>query len=256
MHLRYLVLKLCLDIEHTLKTLLMNIITDDSGEDGYKIIEDFNNYSRRKFEKNNNSVNTEYQHVKDRIIKEVKNIRDYNYDFYMKTKEKISIWKLIEMMSYGQLVEFINFYDSDKRHKSKSLKKAVQFLGYSKNLRDSSAHSRPILLNITEINQLKGNPKSHKTNQSQAEPELKVYARQNGLDKRVVSRLLTNFKIHDLCALILLHDEYVQSKHMRKARKREMLKLYKRALYKKGMYDNISDFNEILELFFGIVKKY
>lgn len=256
MHLRYLVLKLSLDIEHALKSLLVHLITDDPGEDGYQIIEDYNNFLLDNLRRKHGTIPDGYIHIKDKILKEVKDTRDYNFDFYVKTKDKLPIWKLIEVMSYGQLSSFIKFYVNTSRHKSKKLKKASQFLYYSKNVRDSAAHSRPILLNITEINQLHSSYKSHKTKQAQADPELKNYVKQNGLHKRTASKLLTNFKIHDLCTLILLHDEYIQSKHMRKSRKGEMLKVYKRALYKKSMYQNISDFNEIMELFYGTIKKY
>lgn len=257
MYLRYLVLKLSLDIEHALKSLLVNLITDDPGQDGYQIIEAYNDHVANNLRKRNgNTLPLDYVHIKDKIIKVVNNVRDYNYDFYLKTKDKVSIWKLIEMMSFGQLVSFIKFYVDKSLHKSKQLKKAAQFLGYAKNIRDSAAHSRPILLNVTEINQLKGRDGSHRTKQPQAEPELKTYVRQNGLNKKVASRLLTNYKINDLCSLILLHDEYIHGKFMRKARKKEMLKVYKRALYKKDTYENVKEFDEIIKLFFGIIKKY
>lgn len=256
MHLRYFVLKLALDLEHSLKNLLVKLITDDSGEDGYKIIEDYNEYIKNNIIRKKGELPSDYIHVKDRIIREINNHRDYNYDFYVKTRDKISVWKLIEMMSYGDLMSFIRFYVDKNRHKSKQLKKASQFFGYSKNVRDSAAHSRPILLNITEVNQLQGNFVSHKTNQPQAEPELKTYVKRNRLNKKVASRLLTNFKLVDLCSLIFLHDEYIHSKHMRRARKKEMVKLYRRALYKRTMYHEIKEFDEIMELFYGIIKKY
>jgi len=257
MHLRYLVLKLALDIEHSLKSTLVNFITEDSKEDGYEIIEEFNNFKKEKVKKyNNNVLPDDYIHIKDKIIKEVRRPRDYNYDFYIKAQEKTSIWKLIEMMSLGQLIEFIDFYVSNKRHKSTRLKIANQFLGYAKNVRDSAAHSRPLLLNVTEINQLQGSNRSHKTNQPQAEIELKDYVKKNGLDKRLVSRRLTNFKIIDLSSLIFLHDSYITSKYMRKSRKQEMFKVYKRALYRRKNYTNIEEFDEVLDLFYGIIKKY
>ncbi|KIL50826.1 hypothetical protein KR50_07070 [Jeotgalibacillus campisalis] len=258
MHLRYLVIKLSLDIEHALKSLLVNLITDDPGQDGYQIIEAYNDHIANNLKKRseNGMLPQDYVHVKDKIIKVVRNVRDYNYDFYLKTKDKTSIWKLIEMMSFGQLVSFVKFYVDKSLHKSKKLKKAALLLGYAKNVRDSAAHSRPILLNVTEINQLNGQGSSHKTKQPQAEPELKTFVKQNGLNKKVASRLLTNFKINDLCSLILLHDVYIQSPYMRKARKKEIIKLYRRALYKKNIYKNVKEFDEIIELFFGVIKKY
>ena len=40
MHLRYLFIKLSLDIEHNIKSLIIQLITE-SDEDGYKIIEEY-----------------------------------------------------------------------------------------------------------------------------------------------------------------------------------------------------------------------
>ena len=39
-HLRYVVLDLCLSIEHQLKVMLLRSITNDPDEDGFKIVED------------------------------------------------------------------------------------------------------------------------------------------------------------------------------------------------------------------------
>ncbi|WBL15118.1 Abi family protein [Sutcliffiella sp. NC1] len=259
MHLRYLVLKLSLDIEHSLKTLVINLITDDPGEDGYKIIEDYNDHEFERFKKSGKELN-EYKHIRDKILIEVRNKRDYNYDFYIKSKDKISIWKLIEIMTYGHLSSFIQFYVDTNRHKSKQLKKAAQFTPFSKNIRDSAAHSRPILLNVTEENQFKivdkfSKQKRSKQNSAKASLELKNYIIDKGLDKKVAARVLTNFKVHDLCALLLLHDSYIRGKYMRKSRKNELIKIYRRALYKKSLYKD-ERFNDVLMLFYKIIKRY
>ena len=41
MHLRNLVTKMCIDIEHDLKVLLLENLENDSGEDGYDIVDNF-----------------------------------------------------------------------------------------------------------------------------------------------------------------------------------------------------------------------
>lgn len=262
MHLRYLVIKLALDIEHALKSLIISLITDDTGEDGFKIIDDYNHYEQNNFEKsidkNTNILpadkdkeKAKYISVKDKILKDIKNKRDYNYDLYAKNKNRLSVWILIEMMSYGQLSSFIKFYVETNRHKSTQLKKAAQFLHFSKNVRDSAAHSRPILLNVTEENQLGGYNEDKK-----AKLQLKDYLIQCGVHKRVAARLLTNFKIHDLCTLLFLHENYIKGALARKSRKKEMMYLYKRALYKRHIYSSNLTFKEITNLFYCLIKKY
>lgn len=239
MHLRYLLIKLSLDIEHSLKTLILQYITEDPGEDGYSIIEEYNTYEFERYSGNTD----EYIHVKDKIFKEVKNKRDYNYESY--TKGQFPIWKLIEMMSYGQLASFIRFYAEMGKHKSKSLSVAKDFLYFSKNIRDAAAHSRPLLLDIITENKFR--PRT----------ELNSYVHQSGiLKKKKCTQLLTNYRIHDLCSLIFLHDTYVKGKYARKVRKRELFKVYKRALYKNKMYRNNEQFDDVMIMLFGIIKKY
>lgn len=41
MHLRFLIIKMCLDIEHDLKVRLLNDISKDDEEDGYSIVKNF-----------------------------------------------------------------------------------------------------------------------------------------------------------------------------------------------------------------------
>lgn len=238
MHLRYLLIKLSLDIEHSLKTLIIQYITEDPGEDGYSIIDEYNIYERNRYIGDENK----YVHVKDKIIKEVRHERDYNYDSYI--KGKFPIWKLIEMMSYGQLASFIRFYSEEGKYKSKSLSIAKDYLYYSKNIRDAAAHSRPLLLDIT------------KENDFIPRIELNQYVQTKFLKKKRSTALLTNYRIHDLCSLIFLHDTYVKGKHVRKIRKKELLSTYKRALYKQELYHMNDQFNEAMFMLFGVIKKY
>lgn len=254
MHLRYLLIKLSLDIEHALKTKIIRFITEDPGENGFSIIEEYNDYEYERFVSNTDNNKDDYIHVKDKIFKEVKNKRDYNYDTY--TRGNFPIWKLIEMMSYGQLSSFIKFYVEKGKYKSKQFVIANKFLHYSKNVRDSAAHSRPLLLNIVEVDQFKKIYTDHHKKKSQAQPELKRYVETSLLKRKRSSELITNFRIHDLCCLIYLHDEYVKGKFVRKARKRELFNVYKRALYKRNLYQEINQFDDILKLFYGIIRKY
>ena len=41
MHLRNLVTRMCIDIEHDLKVLLLENLENDAGEDGYDIVDNF-----------------------------------------------------------------------------------------------------------------------------------------------------------------------------------------------------------------------
>lgn len=265
MYLRYLVIQLSLDIEHALKTLIIRLITDiECNDDGFKIIVQYNNFEKVNFEKKiseestlteveKNNKKKAYVPVQEKILKDIKNKRDYNYDLYIKNKDRLSIWILLEMMSLGQLVSFIRFYVDTSQHKSTQLKKAYNFLRFSKNIRDSAAHSRPVILNITEENQM-GNTNQKRIRRAQL--PLKDYLINSGVDSKLASRVLTNFKVHDLCSLLYLHDFYIQGKQTRKARKKELMKLYRRSLYKKSIYEPPTDFVDISKVFLCLLKNY
>ena len=51
--LRELLLLMCLDVEHSLKTKLMAILTEEESENGYSIIEEFEDEYPEKFPENN-----------------------------------------------------------------------------------------------------------------------------------------------------------------------------------------------------------
>ncbi|MGQ7871549.1 Abi family protein [Bacillus sp. 1A] len=242
MHLRYLLIKLSLDIEHSIKTKLMNLITN-SDEDGYTIIEEYNNYQL-----NNIADKENFVHVSQKILKDSENKKGYHRDLYEKYQKNPNIWVLIELMSYGQLSNFIRFYVEKEKFGRNDLKNASDVMHFSKNIRDSAAHSRPILLNIVEPGQFKGrnNPK----------PKLRQYISNVGLPKPFVKPYMTNIKVHDLCALLYLHDNYVKGPRTRKERKKEMKSVFRRAKREKHLYTESKELGEVLLLFGHLITRY
>lgn len=257
MHLRYLLIKLSLDIEHALKTLLINLITD-SDEDGYTIVDDYNTYEYKNFcskidrksltdsEKAKQKEN--YVSVQKKILTEYKAERDYSYDLWSKRKDDPSIWVLIEMMSYGQLASFIKFYVDSHKFGSTQLQYAYHYLYFSKHVRDSSAHSRPIILNVLENKQFKS--------RQFAKAHIKTYLLDAGVPKGITYKYLSNLKVHDLCSLLLLHDKYIKGSIARHERKREMRMLLKRSRKRISYYPNNPQLKEVLLIFFKVIKNY
>lgn len=84
---------LCLDIEHATRTNLMRILTDDDNEDGYTIVKEFQD----KFPKKFNEVLSHFRSSK------------YRLDMFRK-KTQISSWVLMEIIDFGTLVQFLEFY--------------------------------------------------------------------------------------------------------------------------------------------------
>ncbi len=97
MKLRYTMLHLTLDIEHSLKYLVLKLITENNQEDGYKIIDEFlcidKSYSNSNFDTNS------------RTPEEV---------METKIKNKNEIFK--HMNKRGQLPEKLNKYYQNPPH--------------------------------------------------------------------------------------------------------------------------------------------
>lgn len=256
MHLRYFLIKLSLDIEHSLKTLLINHITQ-SDEDGYTIVEEYNESEKQAFyskiDNNPKILDKEerkknYTPVHEMIMRKSYDQNDYNYDLLDKRSSRPSIWVLIEMMSYGDLVKFIRFYTNSSKFGSKDLKVANQFLIMSKRIRDASAHSRPIILNIVN-NQNSSKVKTISVN-------MKNYLRSKGIPISKINTYLVNLKLHDLCALLYLHDYYIRGGRMREERKKEMKAILRRSIYKNEMYPKESKLGDIFKIFSKIVRNF
>lgn len=254
MRLRYLLIQLALDVEHTLKTKLIEYITSSNDEDGYSIISEYDDYLLNKIDNDSRLSEEEkenkkqsYITIKERIIS-----KTYNQKIISKySLESPPIWVLIENMTYGQLANFVTFYVDSQKYKSTELTLAANFLYISKNIRDTAAHSRPVLFDI--INVVENNPKN--VNMKRI---LKDYIIDKKIDKKLLHRHTNNLKLNDLCSLILLHDKYITSKYVRIARKKELRIILNRALYKKDKYsgDSCKKFGEITYILGKIIRNY
>lgn len=135
MQLRQYLLELCLDIEHSVKVLLLDITSnflDD--EDGYKIVQDFRN-------------GAEYGSAQyDATINNLKH-NQYLKEMSQKYANNPPIWVFLEITSFGGLTAFTEYF-CNNRKSSKKLKSISKLLRYCKNIRNACAHNTPILVNL------------------------------------------------------------------------------------------------------------
>lgn len=231
MQLRYNIMKLSLDIEHSLKVYILRIVTQDSQYDGTGIVSDFLKYYKNKI----GCKNPYYK-----IFKHVKHDNMLN-DEYNKYENSTPIWYFIEYIQFGTLCMFIEFLYAKKNYKV--LDKLNSQIKLVKNIRNKAAHNTPILNNIV----IKGQLTPTKRNKFVVR-----YAKLKGISKKTIESRLTNFNILDMVALFSVYDSYVTSSGMKYNRKKELRELLDRAKRNKHIYDN--RFESVYNLFNKIVE--
>ena len=131
MYLRKLVLKMTLDIEHSLKVRLINDITINIHEDGYQIVQDFFCLS---------------PNIKEGILK--KSNSSTCKDLIDKYHDQYSIWALVEILSFGEFIKLYELY-----YKKYPVKDSyLNYLWSLKFIRNASAHNNCLLNSLKNPN--------------------------------------------------------------------------------------------------------
>ncbi len=131
MYLRYIIIDMCLDIEHVIKVKLINDITNNPSEDGYDIV--------RKFIAKDNNLH---------ILKNIRSHKSGEYckDLISKYYPYFPVWVFVELISFGDLLYFCSFYEEVY---------GVQIINNTlmntvRDVRNAAAHSNCLLNKMTE----------------------------------------------------------------------------------------------------------
>lgn len=135
MQLRQYLLELCLDIEHGVKVLLLDQISNFlPNEDGYQIVQDFR--------KKNNYECKQYQWT-------IRNLKSSHYLKSMSRKYAADppVWVYLETTTFGGLTAFTEFFNKN-RQTTQKIRIISILLKYCKNIRNACAHNTPLLVNL------------------------------------------------------------------------------------------------------------
>ncbi len=148
MHLRFLISKMCLDIEHDLKVKLLNDIENNVLIDGYDIVDQFlaqNTYIKTILESKSLSP-----HTCDLIRKYFTIQQQPNANGKMENKI-ISVdcpsWVLVELISFGEFIRFYEFYYSICGQQCIS----YNIINLVKSLRNGCAHNNCIIADLSPL---------------------------------------------------------------------------------------------------------
>lgn len=204
--LRYLILQMTLDIEHFIKVEILNDIAENFKNDAYSIVQFFQ---------------TNYQEV------EIKNKKSSKYcgELIAKYETNIPIWVFLEVISFGDLIKFYNYYINTY---SRFNKRNAELLYFVRSIRNAAAHSNCLIYNLK-----KGIPSSNKNKNSL----ISNYASHLGISK-IARKKLNNPFFMDFTALFYAYKIFIKSERMKKNRREEIKNLFDKRILEKKDYFN------------------
>ena len=234
--LRLILFKMIIDIEHYLKIKILNTIESIDEEDGYRIVnryleQDFYNVKFPK--KVHNSI---FKKVGSEYYQKIFSKYDLDKD---KKLENIPIWEFLEIITFGELVNFYDFYTNE--YKLKDENKDVYILRDIVKLRNAVAHNNCIL---SELNMKK----------NKYPPSYKVIQFLNNCDigKDTRSKKLSNSRIRQITYTLYMFNEIVTSDGIKNNVKKDINELFfDRIIKHKEYYNN----NELLKSIYCYFQK-
>lgn len=147
MHFRFIVSKMCSDIEHALKVKMLKDIENDSSTDGYDIVEVFlsqNTYIIGKLEATSASPFTSDLIHKYFTIQRIYNSTKQKSENKITSHNDCPAWVLLEMLTFGDFIKFYEFYYSTRTFP----KLSTAVINLVKSLRNGAAHNNCIFVDL------------------------------------------------------------------------------------------------------------
>ena len=207
---RLLFFKMIIDIEHYLKIRILNLIENIKEEDGYRIV---NMYLDKEFDdekflkKVHNSI---FKKVGSEYYQKIFSKYDIDKD---KKLENIPVWEFLEIITFGELVNFYEFFS--KEYKLKKENKNIFILREIVKLRNAVAHNSCVLCDLDKKD-------------NEYAPDFKVidYLNSCGIGKETRDNKLSNSRIKQITYTLYMFNEIVTSKGVKRNVMEDINKLF------------------------------
>lgn len=207
--LRYLILQMTLDIEHFLKVQILQDISENYKDDAYTIVKKFQEIYQDSSINNKNSK--------------------YCGDLIKKYHNNFPVWVFLEIVSFGELIRFYNYYINKY---SRFNKRNAELLYFVRSIRNASAHSNCLIYNLK-----KGVPNANKNKNK----IISTYASKLGFSKDVRKNKLNNAFYMDFIALLYSYKIFIKNEKLKETRKNELKELFEVKMLKHKEYFQNND---------------
>lgn len=238
---RLVLFKMIINIEHYLKMKILNTIENIDEEDGYRIVnlyldKDFNS---DKFPKKlHNSI---FKKVGSEYYQKIFSKYDIDKD---KKLENIPIWEFLEIITFGELVNFYEFYTREYRLREES--KDVYILRDIVKLRNAVAHNSCILSDL-----------GNKDNNYPVSYKIINFLESCDVGKEMRIKKLSNSRIKQITYVFYMFNENVTSDGIKENVINEINDLfYNRIIYHKEYYNNNELLKSVYSYFEKIIEKF
>lgn len=238
---RLVLFKMIIDIEHYLKIRILNLIENINEEDGYRIVnmyleKDFNDEKFPKKVHNSifKKVGSEYYH---------KVFSKYDIDKDKKL-ENILVWEFLEIITFGELVNFYEFFA--KEYELKNEIKNVFILREIVKLRNAIAHNSCVLCDLDK-----------KDNNFAPDYKIVNYLNNCEIRKETRDNKLSNSRIRQITYTLYMFNEIVTSTGVKTNVTKDINDLfYERIILHNEYYNNNELLKSIYAYFDKIIKKH
>ena len=243
MHLRRILLVMCLDIEHYSKVHLLKAIENNDLEDGYNIVNLFLESKNNKFLKNGKEV------IENKVIYNIKRninnpycgqlLKKHKIDNNTKNIDGFPVWALVEVIPFGDFRELFRFYYT--HYKIKDEKDIGYLLNIVNQLRNAAAHNNCIINDLF--------PGEEKPNFQVSDFLSKI-----GIKEKMREKKISNPRIKQIVTTIYVFDSIVQSEKLKKSRYTELNDLVSNRMRRnKNYYSSNNTIRTSFEFFDTIV---
>lgn len=240
MRTRLVLFKMIIDIEHYLKIRILNLIENIDQEDGYRIVNKYldNDFNDEKFPKKvHNSI---FKKVGSEYYQKIFSKYDMDKD---RKLENIPIWEFLEIITFGELTNFYEFFS--KEYELKSETRNVFILREIVKLRNAVAHNSCVLSELDK-----------KDNKYSPDYKIINYLNSCGIRKETRDNKLSNSRIKQITYTLYMFNEIVTSDGVKENIKEDINNLfYGRIIVHKEYYNNNELLKSIYLYFDKIIRK-